>query len=124
MDNNIKITKRDNYNTLRTLVTDSNLPTDTCERLTKFIDHEIDLLTARAAKSQKYQQEHRINQDDPMTKAIQTALAASAEPMSVSDLVKCIDGSTNQKLVYRLGKLFKNGYIAKDAYPAQQREQS
>lgn len=110
---NVKITKKDNYNSLYELVSNAGLDAETEKRLHDFIDHEIELINQRAEKSKKYQQEHKAS-DDEMSNSIMQILTDADAPMSVSDLVGKIEGATAQKVVYRLGKLFKNDYISKE----------
>lgn len=114
MADNGKITKRDCYNTLRNLVENTMFAEDAeigADKLLEFIDHEVELMTQRAEKSKKYQKEHKAT-NDAMTDAIYATL--SDTPMTVADIVDKVTDATPQKVVYRLGQLFKNGYIAKD----------
>jgi hypothetical protein len=110
---NAKITKRDNYNALYDLVSNAGLDQETEDRLHAFIDHELELMAQRAEKSKKYQQEHKES-DDAMTDMICDVLAGSDAALTVPDIVAKIVDSTPQKVVYRLGKLFKDGKISKD----------
>ena len=110
---NAKITKRDNYNALYDLVSNAGLDQETEDRLHAFIDHELELMAQRAEKSKKYQQEHKAS-DDAMTDMICDVLAGSDAALTVPDIVAKIVDSTPQKVVYRLGKLFKDGKISKD----------
>lgn len=113
MATNTKITKKDNYNTLYDLVSNAGLDTETEDRLHAFIDHELELMTQRAEKSKRYQQEHKATAD-AMTDLIMDTLANSPCALSVSDIVSKITDSTPQKVVYRLGTLFKAEKIVKD----------
>lgn len=114
MATEIKITKKDNYNTLRELVSQAHdLSNEDQDRLLTFIDHEVELIDQRAEKSKKYQQEHKA-ETDVMTDMIVDVLKESTAALSVSDIVAKIVDSTPQKVVYRLGKLFKDGRIVKN----------
>jgi len=114
MATEIKITKKDNYNTLRELVSQAHdLSNEDQDRLLSFIDHEVELIDQRAEKSKKYQQEHKA-ETDIMTDMIVDVLKESTAALSVSDIVAKIVDSTPQKVVYRLGKLFKDGRIVKN----------
>lgn len=108
-----KITKRDNYNALYELVSNAGLDTETETRLHDFIDHELELMAQRAEKSKQYQKAHKAS-DDAMTDMICDVLSNSDSALTVPDIVAKIVDSTPQKVVYRLGKLFKDGKIAKD----------
>ena len=112
-ENAPKITKRDNYNALYDLVSNAGLDQETEERLHAFIDHELELMTQRAEKSKKYQQAHKAT-DDAMTDAIMEVLRDADVPMTVADIVGKVIDSTPQKVVYRLGKLFKDNSITKE----------
>ena len=113
MDNNVKYTKKDNYNTLREVVMNYVDLKDVQDRLLAFIDHEVELMDQRAAKSKKYQQEHGAT-NDWMTEAIITTLHDTDAPLCIADLTGKIIDATPQKLVYRLGRLYKDGTINKE----------
>lgn len=111
-----KITKRDYYNVLRDLVENTEFTEDSeinTSNLLEFIDHEVELMNQRAAKSKLYQMEHKA-ENDSMTNMIYTILSNSDTPMTIADLTNKITDATPQKIIYRLGQLFKNGYVAKD----------
>lgn len=111
-----KITKRDYYNVLRDLVENTEFTEDSeinTSNLLEFIDHEVELMNQRAAKSKLYQMEHKA-ENDAMTNMIYTILSNSETPMTIADLTNKIADATPQKIIYRLGQLFKNGYVAKD----------
>lgn len=113
MATDVKITKRDNYNTLYELVSNAGLDPADEERLHAFIDHELELMAQRAEKSKQYQKAHKAS-DDAMTDAIMQVLSDSAEPICIADIVDKIDDASAQKVTYRLGKLFKSDKIVKD----------
>lgn len=108
-----KITKKDNYNALYDLVSNAGLDIETEERLHAFIDHEMELMAQRAEKSKNYQKAHRAS-DDAMTDTIMEVLRDANAPMTVADIVGKVIDSTPQKVVYRLGKLFKDNSITKE----------
>jgi hypothetical protein len=108
-----KITKRDNYATLRELVLDHVDLQDVQDRLLEFIDHEVELISQRAEKSKAYQKEHKAS-NDAMTDLIMDTLTDNGGAMTVADIVGKITDSTPQKVVYRLGQLFKSGRITKE----------
>lgn len=110
-----KITKKDCYSYLRAMVEGSSFTDDDPigqEKLLEFIDHEVNLIDMRAAKSKQYQKDHRAK-DDTMSANIMQILSDADAPMSVSDITAKIDGASTQKIVYRLGVLFKNDEINK-----------
>lgn len=109
-----KITKRDNYNALRDMVL-ANADIDVTERdqLVAFIDHELELMAQRAEKSKEYQKAHKAT-NDAMTDLIRDTLCGSETALSVADLMEKIPDSSTQKIVYRLGQLFKAGVITKE----------
>lgn len=112
----VKITKKDCYNTLRNLVENTEFAADadiSADKLLSFIDREIELIDQRAEKSKKYQQEHKAT-DDAMTDMIMEVLSGSDSALTVPDIVAKVVDSTPQKIVWRLGKLFKDGKINKD----------
>lgn len=108
-----KITKRDYYNILKNIVDQSVSDQDMKDNLHTFIDHEVELIIQRAEKSKQYQKEHQAS-NDAMTDMILDVLNEATDPMTVSDIVAKIVDSTPQKIVYRLGQLFKSGKINKD----------
>lgn len=110
---NTKVTKRDNYNTLRDLVLAQGYDNELEDQLISFIDHELELMAQRAEKSKQYQKAHKAS-DDAMTDMICDVLTNANEALTVPDIVAKIVDSTPQKVVYRLGKLFKDGKIVKD----------
>ena len=113
MATDVKITKRDNYNTLYDLVSNAGLDSETEDRLHAFIDHELELMAQRAEKSKKYQKAHKAS-DDAMTDAILQVLSVASEPICIADIVDKIEDASAQKVTYRLGKLFKDDKIIKD----------
>jgi len=113
MANDVKITKRDNYNDLYDLVSNAGLDAETETRLHDFIDHELELMAQRAEKSKKYQKAHKAA-DDAMTDAIMQVLSDATEPVCIADIVGKIEDASAQKVTYRLGRLFKDDKIVKD----------
>lgn len=113
MATDVKVTKRDNYNTLYELVSNAGLDSETEDRLHAFIDHELELMAQRAEKSKKYQKAHKAS-DDAMTDAIMQVLSNATEPICIADIVGKIEDASAQKVTYRLGRLFKDDKITKD----------
>jgi hypothetical protein len=113
MATDVKVTKRDNYNTLYELVSNAGLDSETEDRLHAFIDHELELMAQRAEKSKKYQKAHKAS-DDAMTDAIMQVLSGASEPICIADIVDKIEDASAQKVTYRLGRLFKDDKITKD----------
>lgn len=113
---NIKITKKDNYAALRAMVEDSydTIGETTAKRLLAFIDHEVELIDQRAAKSKQYQQEHKAT-DDAMTDEIVKVLSTADGALTIPDIVAKIEDSTPQKITYRLGRLAKANLISREA---------
>lgn len=108
-----KYTKKDNYAIIRNMIETTNMNNETQDRLLAFIDHEVELMNQRAEKSKQYQKEHKATNDN-MTDAIIETLGETSTAMCVADLTGKIIDATPQKLVYRLGQLFKNGTIVKE----------
>jgi len=109
----VKITKRDNYNTLYEIVTNAGLDPEIENRLHTFIDHELELMAARNEKAKKYQKAHNAAEDE-LSKAIFSLLQHSTEPMSTREICAKIEGATPQKVTYRMSKLFDQGWVTKD----------
>lgn len=108
-----KITKRDNFNTLRDLVLAQGYENELQDRLINFIDHELELMTQRAEKSKKYQKEHKADQD-AMTNMVMDVLTDADGAMTIPDIVAKIVDSTPQKITYRLGKLVDAGRVTRE----------
>lgn len=113
MTSDKKITKKDNYNTLYELVSNAGLDKETEDRLHAFIDRELELMAQRAEKSKKYQKEHNASTDE-MSDMIWKIIADADAPVTVSDIVPKVVDATPQKVVYRLGQLYKDGKINKE----------
>lgn len=100
-----KMTKRENYAILRTLVADN-------AELVAFIDHEIELLNKKNTKS-----------DAPTKKQIENnALKADilanmgTEPMTISemcDTIPCLNGQSNQKVSALVKQLLDDGRLVR-----------
>lgn len=108
-----KITKKDNYMELRAIVDhtfiDGNKVKD---RLIAFIDRELMLMEQRAEKQKKYQKKHDAAHDE-LSAQITNVLLSSEVPLTLRDIANKIEGSTPQKLTYRLSKMYDIGDIIK-----------
>ena len=109
----IKITKRDNYNTLYEIVSNAGLDPEVETRLHAFIDHELELMAARNEKAKQYQKKHNAAEDE-LSQAIFTLLQKSDTPMSTREICAKIEGATPQKVTYRMSKLFDQGRVTKE----------
>lgn len=113
MADTVKITKRDNYNTLYEIVSNAGLDAEVEQRLHAFIDHELELMAQRNEKAKKYQKQHNAA-DDAMTNMICEVLGDASEAMTIPDIVSKIVDATPQKVTYRLSKLYDAGKITKE----------
>lgn len=113
-----KITKRENYETLKTLVLDACgkdfLEGDEANQLVEFIDHEIAALDKRAASAKKYAAKRKAT-DDTLTDAVVEVLQNGA--MTIPEIVAAVDveGATPAKVTYRLTKLVEAGAVTKES---------
>lgn len=110
-----KITKRDNYNSLRELVENTYMPNDVQDRLLAFIDHEIEQLDKRAASAKKYAKK-TAKAEDALATEIDLFLHEQAEPVTIANIVAGLDENLNataQKVSYRLTKMVEQGTVAK-----------
>lgn len=112
-DNNSKITKRDNFIFLKTLVANSSAEPDVKARLEAFIDREIELIGQRAEKQKKYQKKHDAAHDE-LSDGIFNLLLHSSSELTLRDIAEKIEGATPQKVTYRLSKMYDEGFIAKE----------
>ena len=112
-DNNSKITKRDNFISLKTLVINSSAEPDVKARLEAFIDREIELIGQRAEKQKKYQKIHDAAHDE-LSDGIFNLLLHSSSELTLRDIAEKIEGATPQKVTYRLSKMYDEGFITKE----------
>lgn len=106
-----KITKRDNYNFLLSLLPNmleaELINAEEDERLSEFLNHELEQLSKRADSARKYAKKS-AKAEDELTQAVVDLLAGTAESMTIPDMVVQIPEelhATAQKLTYRLNKL-------------------
>ena len=75
---NVKITKRENYETLRDLLAeacrDELITAEESERLDEFLAHEIEQLDKRAESAKKYAEKKKTD-TDPIAEAVEAVLA-------------------------------------------------
>lgn len=120
-----KITKRDNYETLRNLVLNSVIAapglieTSEVDQLVAFIDKELANLDKRAANAKKYAAKNKANAD-ALTDAALNVLIEADKYMTIPEVVDAILADnesidvTPQKLTYRLSQLVKAGEVEKE----------
>lgn len=112
-----KITKRDNYEALLTLVAETVEDSAEATRLTEFINHEIEQLDKRAASAKKYAKKNSKATDE-LTDAILAVLTVENQTIpEIVDAVKAADPEstiTPQKATYRLTKLVEAGTIIRE----------
>lgn len=122
---NTKITKRDNFNALRTMVETSSLTNDEQNSLLTFIDHEIELLDKRAESSSKYKAKAKSAKTDLLAEMIVNALVGVDAYMTIPQIVEAIgEAATPQKVAYRLGKMVDSGTVIKDSVSIKEEGQS
>ena len=116
-----KYTKRDNYETLKKLVAGEMVAIEPAEveRLTEFIDHELEQLDKRKENAKTYAVK-KAAAPDQLTDAIKTILVDAMlvdSSMSIPDLLAempvDLDASA-QKLTYRLNKLVEDGLVKRE----------
>ena len=112
-DNNGKMTKRDNFISLKILVANSPAEPEVKARLEAFIDREIELIGQRAEKQKKYQKKHDAAHD-ALSDSIYSLLKDSVKPMALRDIASKIQDATPQKVTYRLSKMYDEGLITKE----------
>lgn len=113
-----KMTKRDYFNSLRTLVLDSasagSLENDVATGMVDFIEHELELLDKRAAKAKTYAKKAKA---DPMADAIYDIVANAEEALSAEDILSKLDESldaTKAKVSARCSAFVRSEAFAKD----------
>lgn len=113
-----KITKRDNFNTLRECVLDHMdwFDEGEADQLIAFIDKELENLDKRAANAKKYAAKNKASAD-ALTDAVADVLEENQAYMTIPEIVAAVNadlGPTPQKLTYRLNKLVESGIIEKE----------
>lgn len=120
--NEKKITKKDNYETLLTLVSAAQSEgyftqeQNVYERLVEFINHEMEQLDKRAASAKKYAKKS-TKANDELADAIADYMHSVEGEHTIADVVVALDamGATQQKVAYRLNKLVEAGAVVKKA---------
>ena len=110
---NVKITKRDNYNTLYEIVSNASLDPEVEARLHAFIDRELELMNQRTEKQKKYQKNHDAAHD-ALSDGIFALLQHSPTPLTLRDIAAKVEGATTQKATYRLSKMYDEGFVLKE----------
>lgn len=115
-----KITKRDNFESIKTLIAEclNSGAIDEVEfnQLTDFVDKELANLDKRAANAKKYAAKNKAS-DDALTEAVADILEENQAYMTIPEIVAAVNadlGPTPQKLTYRLNKLVEAGTIEKE----------
>ena len=118
-----KITKRDNYNSLLSLLPEAlNAGLITPEedaRLAEFLNHEVELMDKRAEKAKSYSKAKSEKSADELSVAAQEALKSFEDVASIADIVAAVNAAnpelkaTAGKLAYRLNKLVEVGVAEK-----------
>lgn len=112
-----KFTKRSNFEALLTVVSTAVTDATELDRLTDFINHEIEQLDKRAASAKKYAKT-KAKAEDALTESIVNVL--TDEPQSTADIVAKVLAMepecpiTNQKATYRLSKLVEAGTVVRE----------
>lgn len=100
-----KMSKRESFETLRSFVAGAELGA-TGDELVAFIDHELELIAQKAAKSKLYSAKKAVKADTIMDTV---AAVLGDEPMSIDEVTKAIGDVTltRAKVSYRLAQLVK-----------------
>ena len=106
-----KITKRDYFGMIRTMIEGSGVENE--DEILGFIDKEVAVLDARAEKAKERAAKKR-EESDELRQAIFEVL--TDEGQTVADIVDKLDREdiTRQKIVARLTQLIKDGKVQKD----------
>lgn len=107
----VKITKKDWYAQIRTVVEVSD--NEQKDGILAFIDHEVELLEAKAAKAAERAASKKADGDE-LRNAVQAVL--TDELQTIDAITAQIDGEdvTKAKVTARLTQLVKAGVAAKD----------
>jgi HSP90 family molecular chaperone len=100
-----KMTKKDYFNELATLVASAEISAENKEALQSFINHEIELLSR---KSNNTSDSKKVKEQEGVMGEILEALATVTEPVTISELQKAVPRMaeySNQKLSAMLRKL-------------------
>lgn len=114
-----KFTKKDNFAALRECVLEHAdwFDEGEADRLIEFIDHEVELLTKRAAGAKKYAEKHAKRAEDAMAINLMEVLVANDTLMTIPQIVAAMNPelqATPQKLTYRLTALVKAHEVVKE----------
>lgn len=114
-----KFTKKDNFAALRECVLEHAdwFDEGEADRLVEFIDHEVELLTKRAAGAKKYAEKHAKKAEDAMAVNLMEVLVANDTLMTIPQIVAAMNPelqATPQKLTYRLTALVKAHEVVKE----------
>lgn len=105
-----KITKAQNFATIREILVDANRP-----ELVEFIDHELELIANKAAKrSATPTKAQKVGAE--LRAAILDTLQATGEPMTISAIIAALDWAeplTSQKVSAQLTKLIGENRVEK-----------
>lgn len=117
--NTVKITKKDNFVTLRNCVLENSdwFEEGVADRLIEFIDHEMEQLEKRSASAKKYAKKSAKAEDD-LADAIAAVLQRGEGAMTIADIIAALDenyAATPQKVTYRLNKMVEAGTVTKDS---------
>lgn len=111
-----KITKRDNFATLRELVLNCVDLEAEQDRLLAFIDHEVEQLDRRAASAKKYAKKATKATDELANAVLEVVSAGDA--LDIPTIVEMLkqDGkdATPQKVTYRLTKMVEDGIVTRE----------
>ena len=118
-----KITKRENFESLRTIVLDAvaagTIETNESENLLSFIEKELENLDKRAANAKKYASKKKAEADSLM-ELVNSILNENESAMTIPEIVAKVNEldpeaqATPQKLTYRLNKLVEDGLATKE----------
>lgn len=105
------MTKRDYFNELRDLVTNSDVQNG--GQLLAFINHELELLDKKNTASAKSAKRKDKAKDEL---AVSVFSALTAEPQTVVEILEKIsdEGATPSKLSYRLSKMVEAGTAVRE----------
>ena len=119
MTKTTKITKRDNYETLLSLLPEmlnANLIDSSMDaQLAEFLNKELENLDKRATNAKKYAAKNKADAD-ALTEQIAAVLALEDRYMTIPEIVDIVDSTdiTPQKTTYRLNKLVEAGRVEKE----------
>jgi hypothetical protein len=108
MENTMKVTKKDNFTAIAAILTDAGR-----DDLVAVMNHEIELLDAKAAKAKAAAAQKKTDGD-----ALRDAVAAvlTSDLCTIADITAKVDGDdvTTAKVQFRLNALVANGVATKE----------